>query len=190
MNARTEPPPQSAAAELSRVFDQSFVRAPVPTDTGYERFLLIRAGEEPFAVRTLDIAELVAGKRVIRVPSRMPETLGILAVRGTLVPVFELARLLGRSGSGRRQPWAMVINREAPIALAFEKFEGQVEVPQPAVYDDDRPEPQTYVHQIVKIGTGIRAIVDVRSMVRAISKRGEAVEPDGEAVEPAKEAVR
>ena len=190
MNARSLSPPQSSAAELGRIFDESFVREAVSSYARYERFLLIRAGEEPFAVRTLDIAELLAGRRVIRVPSRMPETLGILAVRGVVIPVFELARLLGRSASGRRQSWVMVINRESPIALAFDKFDGQVEVPQSAVYDDDRPDPQTYVQQIVKIGAAVRAIVDVGSMVRAISKRGESEEPDGEAVEPAKESVR
>jgi chemotaxis signal transduction protein len=190
MTARSPSPPQSAAAELSRIFDESFVRETISSYARYERFLLIRAGEEPFAVRTLDVAELVAGTRVVRVPSHMPETLGILAIRGVLVPVFELARLLGRSASGRRQSWVMVINRESPIALAFDKFDGQVEVSQSAVYDDDRPEPQTYVRQIVKIGASVRAIVDVGGMVRAISERGETEEPDGQAVEPAKESLR
>jgi len=115
------------AAELRRDFDRGFAE-PIRLDPiATEDLLAIRIGGQPHAIRLAEIAGLFAGKKITRVPGGHPALSGIAAFRGALLPVYDLALVLGHAGA--QAPRWMVIVAALPVALAFDGFEGQFRVP-------------------------------------------------------------
>lgn len=109
MNGNTAATDQLAA--LRRSFDEAFAVPPRLREEGLEHLLLIRVAGEALALKTLHVTGLVRIGRILPIPSRIPELLGITGIRGTLVPVFDLAALLGfhpgeRNPAGSRSPAA------------------------------------------------------------------------------------
>jgi chemotaxis signal transduction protein len=114
--------------ELRRSFDAGFARPPEAADTGWEAVLAVQAGAAPLAVRTAEIAGLFEGAPLTPLPSRRPEFLGIASLRGQLVPVYDLARLLALE-PGAAPRWRLLLRVPEPLALAFDSFDGQFRVP-------------------------------------------------------------
>ncbi len=114
------------AAALRRDFDRSFA-APVHVVTaGREELLAIRLGAQRHAVRLSEIAGLHADKKITHVPGGDAALLGIVGFRGALLPVYDLAVLLGHPGA--EAPRWLIVAAAAPVALAFAAFEGQLRV--------------------------------------------------------------
>ena len=66
-------------------------------------FVLLRLGEQRFAVAASQIAELVAPSRVFRFPHRTEKIEGVILRRGRMVPVCDVAVLLtGKRVADRR----------------------------------------------------------------------------------------
>ena len=141
--------PQSPAASLREEFDRAFAALPAPP-VSTEELLALRVGGGSYAVRLRDVAELVAGHPLSRLPSTTPHLLGLAGVRaqlsGGVVPVFSLASLLGAEGGpprgeGRETPrWLLLCFAQEPVALAFDGFEGHLRLPASALMDmDDAP---------------------------------------------------
>ena len=114
------------AAELRRDFDRSFAEPPRVDTVVKDDLLAIRLGAQGFAMRLSEITGLFADKKVTRVPGASAALLGIAGFRGSIVPVYDLQSLLGHSG-GQTPRW-LVIAAAAPVAFAFEAFEGQLRV--------------------------------------------------------------
>lgn len=121
---------RTRADELRAEFDGAFQRAVDMTTPDVEDLIAIRVGGDPHAIRIAAVAGLFVDRRITRVPGRHPALLGLTGIRGTLVPVFDLATALGyaRPSSSR---W-LVIAARAPLALAFEAYEGHTRVPRGA----------------------------------------------------------
>jgi len=79
----------------------------------------------------------------------------VAVVRGVLVPVFNLAALLGLPPSGEPQ-WFMLLNRETPVAFAFDGLEGRVEVERAHLYVDETGSRRKHIHQLAEIGSTVR----------------------------------
>jgi purine-binding chemotaxis protein CheW len=118
--------PTSRAAELRNAFDRSFAQAPSPEGGALESLLKIRLGANPYALRLSDVSGLFADKKMTWLPSPVPELLGMAGLRGTVLPVYDLGMLLGcpRAAAPR---W-LVVAAGAPVALAFEAFDGYLSV--------------------------------------------------------------
>src|ERR1700694_1468677 len=83
-------------AEMRRLFDESFSLASPEQQRAPEPMLAITLEGERFALRVHEIGGLALSKeKVVPVPTRVPELLGLTGIRGVVVPVFSLARLLG-----------------------------------------------------------------------------------------------
>jgi chemotaxis signal transduction protein len=154
-------------AALRRAFDRSFAAPPPAGLAMFEDFLAIRMGEAPYAVRLPEIAGLHAGRKIVPIPRTAPELLGIVGLRGTLVPVFDLHLLLGcPEGAGLR--WLILVSAPQPVALAFEQFEGYVRIP-------GAPQParttSRHISGAVLVAGVPRPIIDMASVLEAIAKR-------------------
>lgn len=90
----------ATAAELREAFDAAFMRRREGDRDEGVPLLAIRVGGEPMAIRVLETAGLLPARTLVAVPSRRAELLGIAGVRGAVVPVYSLARLLGRPDDG------------------------------------------------------------------------------------------
>src|SRR5699024_3144209 len=78
------------------------------------------AGEE-VAIPAEAIREVLRPGAVTRVPHAPPSLLGLMNLRGVVVPVVSLARLLGREGvASTSAARVVVVGAEAPIGLLVE----------------------------------------------------------------------
>lgn len=68
---------------------------PADVEEGVEKYLSFRVADEEYGVSLMDIREIIKARPVTEVP-RMPRFVaGVLSLRGTIIPVFDLRRRLG-----------------------------------------------------------------------------------------------
>ena len=154
------------AHELRTAFDAEFAAALPSPESGRCDVLCIQVAGEPYAVRLGDVASLHAGLRVVALPARAPELLGVAAIRAAVVPIYNLAVVLGMSGAAA-QRWA-VVHRAGTAGFAFERYDGHVRIAETAISAASRSGP--IAGQLVVAGQP-RLVIDLDSVVEANEKR-------------------
>ncbi len=69
----------------------------IETTAEREQYLSFRIGEEEYAVGILRVREILRYEAVTRVPTAPPWVRGVINLRGSVVPVMDLAVRFGRS---------------------------------------------------------------------------------------------
>jgi chemotaxis signal transduction protein len=123
----------SATADaLRREFDRSFA---APASVGAEDtldLLALRIGGDAYAVLLTDVTGLLVDRRIVPVPTNVPEFVGLIGMRGGVVPVWSLGALLGYGADRETPRWMMLVGDRGGgqvLALAFERFDGHLRVP-------------------------------------------------------------
>lgn len=148
------------ARSLRQAFDDSFRHAPAEL-LETEDFLAIGVAGEPYAIRLAEVAGLYADRKIVPFPSRSATTLGIVGLRGTLVPVHDLAALLGHS----REPstrWLLLLRGVELVGMAFSRFDAHLRVPHDHF---SRPEERRHVRGAVRTNGGFLPIIDGVSLL-------------------------
>lgn len=158
----------STVEALRAAFDAAFAAPPRGPRRDLVPLLAIRAGGDPVAVRVLETAGLFPAKVIVPAPSRRPELLGVCGHRGAVLPVFSLARLLGRAEGGEASRWMLLAGREERVALAFAALEGHVLV-SPSALQRAGGEGVGHLAEIVEIEGAGRPVVSIPSLLRAIT---------------------
>jgi len=155
------------AAELRAAFDRAFA-APWRADVAARHDLIaIGIGNQACALRLADIAGLFADKKITPVPGGRRALLGIAGFRGALLPVFSLHTLLGLAGAPA--PRWLVVAAAAPVALAFEAFDGHLRAAADAIMPRQaHGSMQNFAPDFVRTGAGVRPIIAVASVIAAL----------------------
>ncbi|TAL03793.1 MAG: chemotaxis protein CheW [Rhodospirillaceae bacterium] len=159
--------PTMRAEELRHAFDRTFAEPPGIDTALKENLLAIRLGRAAYALRLSEIGGVYSEKKVTRVPASSPALLGIASFRGTVMPVYDLHILLGfpTSSAVRR----LVTMSVAPIALAFDTFEGHLRIPSDAIAPQGASEGMRHhVREFVRTAGDVRGIVDLASVIATI----------------------
>ena len=167
-------------AELRGGFDAAFAAPPPRHAEDSEALILIQAAGEALALNTRHIAGLARWRLILPVPSRIPELLGIAGIRGTLTPVYDLAALLGFPSQRPEPRWLALTGQEMAAALAFNEFEGQVDVPRTCLYVDRASPAGRHMGTMARIGSSVRAVIDVPAILDAIRRQAGLTETDKE----------
>ncbi len=85
------------------------------------RLLLFRCGEQVLALEAGAVREILAAGEPTRIPGANPAVLGLVNVRGTLVPVVDAAQAVGLSGSPQRSTLVIVDRHGRPVGLAVDE---------------------------------------------------------------------
>jgi chemotaxis signal transduction protein len=161
------------AANLRNAFDRA--RAiPVSSETAeqIENMLAIRVSGDAFAIRLSEISGLATDKKIVALPSPIPELLGVAGIRGRLVPVYSLAALLGYSASADQGRWLALCGTEEPVGLAINDFEGYLRVPLAQVYPAEQKDAVSkHVTHVVRAPDMIRAVVSIPQLLEIIQSR-------------------
>jgi chemotaxis signal transduction protein len=81
--------------------------------------LVLPIGEERYAVPTASVREVAAAVRCTPLPAAPPWVLGVVNLRGEVVPLLDTSTMLGLGPMSRRASFAAVVDLEAgPAALA------------------------------------------------------------------------
>jgi chemotaxis signal transduction protein len=158
------------ADELRQAFDAAFA-APLRDGRSLAVALLaIRVGADPYALRVLEAGGLVQLRAIVPVPSRRTELLGVMGLRGAVVPVYSLARLLGHSAQPEEPRWAALCGGEERVALAFAAFEGRLQVPagELGAPPAERGALEHVAH-LATVGGAPRPVLSLPSILRAIT---------------------
>jgi chemotaxis signal transduction protein len=162
----------TTAAALRRRFDESFSAATTSTTERLEDLLAIRVGTDPYAVRLSEIAGLHVDPKIVSVPTRAAQFLGIVGLRGTIVPVYDLAALLRYPAAGSPR-WMILANHSQPVGFAFETFETHVRVSEASVADRETQDASSDANRQHRRGTvravgALRPIIHMASIVKMI----------------------
>lgn len=156
--------------ELREAFDRSFAQAPSSEAAAVENLLAIRVGADPYVLRMTEVSGLFADKKVTRLPSPVSELSGIAGFRGAVLPVYDLAMLLGypRAASPR---WLVVI-AVTPVALAFDSFDGYLNTQEAEIVQEARPEEhERHVRAVVQTVDLVRPLISLASVLEWIRSR-------------------
>lgn len=167
--------PAFDVAAMREAFDRSFAE-PAATDRAPgERLLLLRVAGHPYAIRMVEIAGVVADRRIVAVPTSVPGLLGVAGIRGGLVPVYGLAELLGHGADGRdpaRARWIALGQAAELVGLAFADLEGQLSLPAEAIVTASAAAPaDDAAPHLARTDDGVRPIVSVPTLIEAIRRR-------------------
>ena len=157
------------AAEMRHAFDRTFAEPPRTELRETESFLAVRLGDDPYAIRLTETAGLFSDRKVTRLPSPVPELRGVAGLRGAVLPVYDLAALLGYAPASAAR-W-LVVAKSAPVAFAFEVFEGQLRIDTAAVASHDGATVREHVREAALAADMVRPIVNLSSVLAAISER-------------------
>jgi purine-binding chemotaxis protein CheW len=165
---------ESKADELRAAFDQSFALPP-PTATGAaDDLLAVRVADHPYAIRLRDIDGMLARVPVVPVPAVARALLGIAGIRGEVVPVFALSPLLGY-GHDPAAPWLVLCGDDAPVALAFNGFDGYLRLTGAAIpADEGLRATQSFVREVVRTDDGFRPVIEIPQLVAALRAHSQA----------------
>ena len=163
------------AVQLRENFDRSFALPPSLASPEFEDLLMIRVAGDRYAIRLLDIAEIVTGRKIVAVPSATPDLLGLAGIRGGIVPVFGLSSILGYSPDSEPPRWMILCGSEEPIALAFSDFEGYLRLPKSELHADENfsatSEHMNYVTQVASTSDGVRSVISLTLIMATIRNR-------------------
>jgi chemotaxis signal transduction protein len=165
-------PVAARADDLREQFDRSFAEPVRRHDAEHVELLAVRAGGCPYALRLSQTSGLHPDRPVTPLPGPLGALLGVAGFGGTIVPVYDLAALLGHAVPARPR-WLVLAAGQPPLALAFHELDGHVRVPEAAIIaESGGGAARGSVRGMVPLADGIRPIVDLiaaRAAVHVLS---------------------
>ena len=151
-------------ARLRGDFDRSFAEPARVGGGDSVELLAIGVGGRPYALRLSHASAVHPDRPVTPLPSTVSALLGIAGFAGTVVPVYDLAALLGHP-IAERPRWLVLTTGAPPLALAFHELHHHLRVPVHDVIDghteDGGDGPRGSLQGMVRLPDGNRPIVDV-----------------------------
>jgi chemotaxis signal transduction protein len=157
-------------AELRADFDRSFGRPARRHDEEYAELLALRAGGRPYALRLSQTSGLFPDRPVTALPGPIAALLGVAGFSGAIVPVYDLAALLGHAVPDRPR-WLVLAAGSPALALAFHELDGHVRAPSSSIMAEGRAG-GGILRGMVPLPGGTRAVVDLpaaRAAVHALA---------------------
>jgi chemotaxis signal transduction protein len=155
--------------ELALEFDQSFARRPESRAQASEDFLAIRVASDSCVLRLSQIAGLFNHRKIVPLPSPVPELLGLASFRAAVVPVYDLCALLGRAREP--EPRWLVLAAGLPVALGFSELLGHRRLATSDVLKEDRGQRfAAHAPEVARGPEGLVPVVDVASVAESIRR--------------------
>lgn len=159
------------AEDMRAAFDRTFAQPPVVSEATLDDLLLIGVAGDPYAVRLLEVAGVFAGRKVRWLPSSVPMFIGLVGLRGSILPVYDLRLLFGYQAM--IPPRWLFIAASAPIVLACDRFDGHRRVHRTAMTSVQQTgQSAPHVREVVELSDGVRPLIHVPSVTDAIAMLG------------------
>lgn len=120
-------------SELRSAFDRQFADAPPAEPEATEALVGLRAGGVHAAFRLDELAGIQPTPRLMWVPGGPPAWRGLAGLRGKLVPVYDLAALVGEAEAAGPAPWLAIGRGDPACAFAFGALDGLLHLPRHAI---------------------------------------------------------
>lgn len=158
----------SHADMLRQNFDRGFAKPRHAAAVAVEDFLALRLEAEPHALSLSEITGLFLDKKTIPIPGQTGALRGIAGFRGIVVPVYDLAALMGYKPAATPR-WLV---RTAQAAFAFDGLDGHLRVPAAEIVPQSgEAHPHHHVRAFLTAPDYARPIVHVASLLDAIARQ-------------------
>jgi purine-binding chemotaxis protein CheW len=157
------------ANALREAFDNSFASQPAAAIDAFEGVLAIRVCGEPYAVALAEVHGLFVDRKVVPLPARSSESVGITCLRTGIIAVYSLRVFLGYPSAETPARWLISAGERQPFALAFERFEAYARVPRAQFLSVPAAGREGHVQGTATIAGERRPIISLRSIARSIS---------------------
>ena len=155
-------------AELHSAFDLGYCEPQREREAEPEDLLAIDVAGYPYALRIRELLGLYVERRITALPGAAPELLGLAAVRGELVAVYDLASLLGYArGEDAR---FLVLGRGQAVAFAFGRLKGHIRVAKTEIATSERAR-EAWLTEVVREPDQTRPIIELAGISAAIEQR-------------------
>jgi chemotaxis signal transduction protein len=166
------------AAAMRDAFDRSFAAPRPPEPPPDEDLLAIRIGAEPYALRLSEVAALHADRQIARLPGATAALRGIAGFRGVVVPVYDLAVLLGHPPAETVRWLAMAANE--PVAFTFAGIDGRLRVTREATVPSRTGESHQYVSDFARMtDQAMRPVLHLPTIIEAVKRLASPAPPEG-----------
>ena len=155
--------------ELREDFDSSFASPARRHDAEHDELLAVRAGGRAYALRLSQTSGLWPDRPVTPLPSPIAALLGVAGFSGAIVPVYDLAALLGHPVPDRPR-WLVLTAGSPALALAFHELDGHVRVPANTIVTEAAEHPQGCLRGMVPLAGDTRPIVDLPAARAAVHR--------------------
>jgi purine-binding chemotaxis protein CheW len=108
------------------------------------KVIVLPLGEEHYAFALDSVQQVISAPRVTRLPVADNSLLGLVNVRGEIVPLFDLAVLTGTGERGASDFAILVATSQGPAALGVAVMPESAEVDEAAASDGPADEPRVY----------------------------------------------
>jgi purine-binding chemotaxis protein CheW len=133
---------------------------------GRKELLAIRLGGESCAIGLDGVLEVVRPRVVTPVPFVPPWIVGVMLLRGAMVPIFHVGRLLGLSGDGLEPGERILIvprgTREGEVGLLVDEVREVISVPAQDLLPPEAPALAGWVVALARKGGKGHAVLDHR----------------------------
>lgn len=131
--------------------------------------ILFRAGDRWYGVLAENVREVVAKDHVARVPAMPSHVLGVALVHSRLVPVVDLAVMLGRTGPSPTSHRRLVVieGNGGEVSVLADEARGVIEVPLAGETTDDR---FGFVAGEITWGEELVCVLDAPSLVDTMAE--------------------
>jgi chemotaxis signal transduction protein len=152
---------RDTAHALRVAFDAGFAQ-PEPAPAGARAdYLTIRAGGQLRALALAEVGGLFVDRRITAVPTSVTGLLGLVGLRGVMVPVYDLRVLLGANPVD--EPRWLVTAAAANVAFAFDGFDGHLRL--------DAAELAHGQATVIVSGGVTRSVISITELVTDLERR-------------------
>lgn len=171
-----EPVLNEKLLRMRQDFDRAFALPVAAGSPDTEDFLALRAAGGGFVLRAREINGLAAERPITPMPGAPAAFLGLAGLRSGLVPVWDLAALLGCHGPRTENRWLVLGPGDAPWALAFEGFEGYHRLPRQDLRPAGGKDPAAYASGTCLLNGSARPVLDLSSLLAAVKKISQSIQ--------------
>jgi chemotaxis signal transduction protein len=161
------------AQDLKDTFDRSFAEPHREAKPEVERFLSIRIGDDPYAVRLNEIAGIVSNRKIIPLPTPLSHLLGLAGNRGVVLPIYDLAALIGYDANAFVQSkWIVICRGDNPIGLTRLELEGYLELPRSEIRSPEQGSTKKITGRSAFVRQTIppaRGVIEIAAVLEAIT---------------------
>lgn len=150
--------PTPPALRMRQDFDARFAEPEaVPPVPGAD-MLAITLCDRPHVIRLGEISGVYAARPMASLPGASPVLLGLMGIRGALIPVYSLSALLGLDGT--RTPRWIVMRRASPaVGFGVDSVQGILRAADSALVPDAAARPP--LAGVVRLGDHLRPLVSL-----------------------------
>lgn len=156
------------ADALREIFDQSFAALPVVADDAFEGMLAIRVCGDPYAIALSEVHGLFVDRRVVPLPGRASQSMGITCLRTGIVAVYSLRAFLGYPPVDAPTRWLISAGERQPFALAFERLDAYTRVPRSQLASAPDGEREGHLQGTATVAGERRAVISLSSIACSI----------------------